>query len=171
MKDLGAAKKILEMKITRDRSVGKLFLSQQAYVEKVLKRFNMNNAKPVTVLFVPHFKLSKDMLPKTDEEMEHISSVPYSSVVGSIMYALVCTRPDISHAVSVMSRYMACPEKRALAGSEIDFEAVWGEFQSYAFALSVSLENFGPFSKVVGGITLCFPNDFAAFLYSGTCLQ
>ncbi|KAF2323383.1 hypothetical protein GH714_035051 [Hevea brasiliensis] len=49
MKDLGAAKKILGMEITRDRSVGKLFLSQQTYAKKVLKHFNMNNAKPVTV--------------------------------------------------------------------------------------------------------------------------
>ncbi|KAF2322037.1 hypothetical protein GH714_005933 [Hevea brasiliensis] len=111
MKNLGAAKKILGMEITRDKSVGKLFLSQQAYVKKVLKRFNMDNAKPVTVPFAAHFKLSADMSPKTYEEMEHMSSVPYSSAVGSIMYAMVCTRPDISHAVSVMSRYMACPGK------------------------------------------------------------
>ncbi|KAF2308163.1 hypothetical protein GH714_036058 [Hevea brasiliensis] len=88
MKDLAVAKKILEMEITRDRSVGKLFLSQQAYVEKVLKRFSMNNAKSVTVSFVAHFKLSAEMSPKTDEEMEHMSSVPYSSAVGSIMYAM-----------------------------------------------------------------------------------
>ncbi|XP_070019638.1 secreted RxLR effector protein 161-like [Nicotiana sylvestris] len=52
-----------------------------------------------------------DMSPKIDEEMEQMSSVPYSSVVGSIMYDMVCTRPDISHAISVMSRYMACPSK------------------------------------------------------------
>ncbi|KAF2318710.1 hypothetical protein GH714_010239 [Hevea brasiliensis] len=51
MKDLGVAKKILGIEITRDRSVGKLFSSQQAYVEKVLKCFNINNAKPVTVPF------------------------------------------------------------------------------------------------------------------------
>ncbi|KAF2322167.1 hypothetical protein GH714_008115 [Hevea brasiliensis] len=91
MKGLGATKKILGMEIIRDRSVGKLFLSQQAYVEKVLKRFNMNNAKPVTVSFVAHFKLSADMSSKTDEEMEHMSSVPYSSIVGSIMYAMDTT--------------------------------------------------------------------------------
>ncbi|XP_075108916.1 secreted RxLR effector protein 161-like [Nicotiana tabacum] len=52
-----------------------------------------------------------DMSPKIDEEMEQMSSVPYSSVVGSIMYDMVCTRPDISYAISVMSRYMACPSK------------------------------------------------------------
>ncbi|KAF2314833.1 hypothetical protein GH714_036850 [Hevea brasiliensis] len=104
----GAAKKIWGMEITRHRSVGKLFLSQQAYVEKVLKRFNMNNAKPVTVPFAAHFKLSANMSPKTDEDIEHMSCVPYLSTVGSIMYAMVCTHPDISHAVSVVSRYMTC---------------------------------------------------------------
>ncbi|KAF2317627.1 hypothetical protein GH714_025846 [Hevea brasiliensis] len=111
MKDLCVAKKILRIEITRNRSVGKFFLSQQAYVEKVLNRFNMNNAKPVTVPFTAHFKLSTNISPKIDEEMEHMSSVPYSSVVGSIMYAMVCTRPDISHAISVVNRYMACPGK------------------------------------------------------------
>ncbi|KAF2289275.1 hypothetical protein GH714_033772 [Hevea brasiliensis] len=64
MKDLGATKKILGMEITRDRSVGKLFLSQQAYVEKVLKSLIMNNARPVTVPLAAHFKLSADMSPK-----------------------------------------------------------------------------------------------------------
>ncbi|KAF2298829.1 hypothetical protein GH714_028213 [Hevea brasiliensis] len=111
MKDLGATKKILEMEITRDRSIGKLFLSPQAYVEKVLKRFNMNNAKPMTIPFAANFKLSADMSLKTDEEMEHMSSVPYSSTVGSIIYAMVCTQPDVSHAVSIVSRYMVCPRK------------------------------------------------------------
>ena len=91
MKDLGVAKKILEMKIIRERSVGKLFLSQQIYIEKVLQRFNMNNAKSVTVSLAIHFKLSADISPKINKEMEHMSSVPYSSIVGSIIYAMVCT--------------------------------------------------------------------------------
>ncbi|KAF2292342.1 hypothetical protein GH714_020361 [Hevea brasiliensis] len=76
------------METTRDRSVGKLFLSQQAYVEKVPKRFNMNNAKPVTILFAAHFKLSIDMSPKIDEKMEYMSGAPYLSIVGNIMYAM-----------------------------------------------------------------------------------
>ncbi|XP_058003903.1 secreted RxLR effector protein 161-like [Hevea brasiliensis] len=46
-----------------------------------------------------------------DEEMEHMSSVSYLSAVGSIIYAMVCTRPNLSHAVIIVSRYMACPEK------------------------------------------------------------
>ncbi|KAF2294811.1 hypothetical protein GH714_019977 [Hevea brasiliensis] len=71
----------------------------------------MNNAKPVTVSFIAYFKLSTNTSPKTDEEMEHMSSVPYLSPVGSIMYAMICNRPDISHTVSVVSRYMESPGK------------------------------------------------------------
>jgi hypothetical protein len=51
------------------------------------------------------------MCPKTQEEIEYMSRVPYSSTVGSLMYAMVCTRPDIAHAVGVVSRYMKNPGK------------------------------------------------------------
>ena len=51
MKDLGAAKQILGMRITRDRKNKKLTLSQSEYIEKVLKRFNMQNATPVGIHF------------------------------------------------------------------------------------------------------------------------
>ncbi|RVW85315.1 Retrovirus-related Pol polyprotein from transposon TNT 1-94 [Vitis vinifera] len=50
-------------------------------------------------------------LPSTDEEVEYMKSVPYSSVVGSLMYAMVCTRPDLAFAVSVVSRFMSNPGK------------------------------------------------------------
>ncbi|GKD86654.1 hypothetical protein Tco_1357808, partial [Tanacetum coccineum] len=81
MKDLGAAKRILGMEIRRDRKIA------------------------------PHFKLSSHKCPKSDEDKEDISRVPYSSAVGSLMYTVVCTRPDLAHAVSVVSRYMHNPGK------------------------------------------------------------
>jgi len=111
MKDLGAAKQILGMRITRDRKNHKLTLSQSEYIEKVLKRFNMQNAKPVSIPLASHFKLSKEVCPKTQEEMAHMSKVPYALVIGSLMYAMVCTRPDISHEVGVVRRYMKNPGK------------------------------------------------------------
>eukprot|EP00253_Pinus_taeda_P004652 PITA_04652 len=111
MKDLGAAKQILGMRITRDRKNRKLTLSQNEYIQKVLKRFNMHNAKPVSTPFASHFKLSKEMCPKTQEDMDYMSKVPYASAVGSLMYAMVCTRPDIAHAVGVVSSYMNNPGK------------------------------------------------------------
>ncbi|KNA18313.1 hypothetical protein SOVF_071950, partial [Spinacia oleracea] len=59
MKDLGPSKKILGMEIARDRKVGKLWLSQEKYIEWVLERFNMKHAKPVSTPLATHFKLSK----------------------------------------------------------------------------------------------------------------
>ena len=66
----------------------------------------MRNAKPVSTPLARHFKLSKEMFQKTQEEIEYMSKVPYSSTIGSLMYAMVCTRRDITHAVGVVSRFM-----------------------------------------------------------------
>src|SRR5215216_7962304 len=107
MKDLGAAKKIYGMEISRDRPSGKVYLSQKGYIDKVLRRFNMHNAKPVSTPLAAHFKLSSALCPKLDEDIEYMSRVPYSSAVGSLMYAMVCSRPDLSFAMSLVSRYMA----------------------------------------------------------------
>eukprot|EP00253_Pinus_taeda_P034205 PITA_34205 len=89
---------------TRDRKNSKLTLSQNEYVQKVLKIFNMHKAKPVSTPFASDFKHSKEMCPKTQEYVDYMSKVPYASAVGSLMYAMVCTRPDIAHAVGVVSR-------------------------------------------------------------------
>ena len=72
----------------------------------------MNEAKPESTTLGSHFKLSKEQLPKTEEEMDHMSKVPYASAIGSLMYAMVCTRPDIAHAVGVVSRFMSKPGKQ-----------------------------------------------------------
>jgi hypothetical protein len=106
MKDLCAAKKILGMRITRDIKNHKLTLSQGEYIEKVLDRFRIQNEKPISTPLYNHFKLTKEMCTNTHEQIEYMSRVPYSSTVGSMMYAMVCTRPYISHAARVMSRYM-----------------------------------------------------------------
>jgi hypothetical protein len=107
MKDLGAAKKILGMEICRDRDAKKLWLSQAGYVKKVLEWFSMENAKPVSTPLASHFRLSTSQCPKTVEETEDMSNVLYASAVGCLTYAMVCTRPYLTHAVSVVSKYMA----------------------------------------------------------------
>eukprot|EP00253_Pinus_taeda_P004852 PITA_04852 len=56
-------------------------------------------------------KGKKELCPKTQEEEEDMSRVPYASAVSSLMYAIVCTRPDISHAMGVLSRFMSKPGK------------------------------------------------------------
>ena len=112
MKDLGEAKKILDTEIARDRQRGTLCLTQKQYLKKVLQRFGMSEkTKPVSTPLAPHFKLSASQCPKTEEEREYMSKVTYSNAVGSLMYAMVCTKLDISHAVGTVSRYMHYPGK------------------------------------------------------------
>jgi hypothetical protein len=111
MKDLGVANFILGMEIKRDRANKKLWLNQRKYVETILQRFNMHGSKPIKVPIPIGVKLSADQCPKTQEEEEDMSHVLHASAVGSLMYAMVCTRSDIAHAVGVLSRYMSKPGK------------------------------------------------------------
>ena len=82
-------------------------LTQKGYLQKVLQRFNIGkDTKSISTPLAPHFKLSATMFLKTIEEREYMTHVLYASAVGSLMYAMVCTRPDLSQAVS---RYMYDP--------------------------------------------------------------
>src|ERR1044072_3633073 len=112
MKELGAAKKILGMEILRDRSAKKLWLSQKNYVEDVLKRFDMSRSKPVSTPLNNHFKLSLEHCPKIEAEQNTIFNIPYASAVRCLMCAMVCTRPDLTQAVSQVCKFMSKPGKQ-----------------------------------------------------------
>eukprot|EP00253_Pinus_taeda_P009653 PITA_09653 len=107
MKYLGAANYILGMEIKRGQTKRKLWLNQRKYVETILQRFNMHDSKPVKVLIPVRVKLSAKQCPKTQEEEEDMPYVPYASAASYLMYAMVCTKPYIIHAVGVLSRFMS----------------------------------------------------------------
>ena len=109
MKDLGEASYVLGVKILRDRSKKLLGLSQETYIKKVLERFQMHNCKPIDTPVAKDESLSLKMCPKTSEEKERMARVPYASAVGSLMYAMMCTRPDICYAVGLVSRFQSNP--------------------------------------------------------------
>ncbi|KAK9913447.1 hypothetical protein M0R45_037263 [Rubus argutus] len=98
MKDLGEASYVLGIEINRDRKRCLLGLSQQSYISKILKRFEMQNCSTCDTPMVKGDKLNKDQCPKTDLEREEMKNKPYARLVGSLMYAQVCTRPDIAFA-------------------------------------------------------------------------
>jgi hypothetical protein len=105
MKDLGEAAYILGIKIYSDRSKRLIGLSQDTYIDKVLKRFNMEEVKKGILPISHGIHLSKTRCPLTTDEREHMSRIPYASTIRSIMYAMICTRPYISYPHSVTSRY------------------------------------------------------------------
>ncbi|WVZ07194.1 hypothetical protein V8G54_020540 [Vigna mungo] len=109
MKELGEARRILGIDIKRDRPGGNLFLSQECYLQKVISRYRMAESKMANTPVGQHLKLTKEQCPKTEEERKKMESVPFSNGIGSIMYGMVCTRPDVAHGVSVLSQFMVNP--------------------------------------------------------------
>ncbi|GJU70104.1 retrovirus-related pol polyprotein from transposon TNT 1-94 [Tanacetum coccineum] len=95
--------------------------------DQLSNEFDMKDLGAAVFVYRLHFKSSQEVqheqlqtrsysvsiheCPKSEEDKEDMSRVPYSSAVGSLMYAMVCTRPDLAHAVSVVSRYMHNPGK------------------------------------------------------------
>ena len=109
MKDLGEASFILRIQIIRDRKNKLLALSQASYIDKVLARFLMQDSKKGLLPTRHGIILSKEQCPKTPQEEEDMKRIPYASAVGSLMYAMLCTRPDICYAVGIVRRYQSNP--------------------------------------------------------------
>jgi hypothetical protein len=113
----------------------------------------MHDAKFVSTPIASHFKLSALQYPTSEDDIEYISRVPYSSDVGSLMYAMVCFWPDLSHAMSLVSRYMANPGKEH-----------WNTVQwifRYLCGISKACLKFG---RTSGGLVGYVDSDYAADL-------
>lgn len=107
MKYLGETSFVLRIEIHRDKSCGVLGLLQGDYIDIVLKRFNMQNYKPGDVPVTKGDKLSKQQYPENEIELVEMKRKPFVSGLGNLMYAQVCTRPDIAFIVGVLGRYQS----------------------------------------------------------------
>ena len=112
MKDLGVASRILGIDIWSDRNSLRLCLSQETYLKKILDKFGMSNPKLVLIPTNPQCKLSTNQSPSTEVKRGYINSIPYASIVGYLMYVMVCTRSYITYGVSLVIRYMVNPGKK-----------------------------------------------------------
>ena len=106
MKDLSPIRHILGMKISRNRSQRQLFLSQSYYNGLFLEHFNMQSAKFASTPLPINLQLSQRDYPTSGPKGEDMKSVPYAPEVGSLMYAMLATWPNIAHVVGVVSRFM-----------------------------------------------------------------
>ena len=101
MKDMGESDVILGIRIKHESK--RISMSQSHYIEKVLKKFNCFDCTPVST----PMDTSEKLMPNTDKA---VSQLEYSRVIGCLMYAMTCTRPDIAFAVGKLSRYISNPD-------------------------------------------------------------
>jgi hypothetical protein len=107
MKEMGEANYALGVKIVRDQAKRLFGLSQETYIKKMLEHYHIQDNKlmntSVDKSLSLSLNLSRDMCPKTLEEKEKISRIPYANVVSSLMYAMMCTRPDICYVIGLVN--------------------------------------------------------------------
>lgn len=111
MKDLGKLHYCLGIEFKQDLSRKTVTMCQRKYIQNILIDYGMVEAKTMSTPLDGNVKLSKQMQPKTEQEKSEMETIPYSSLVGSLMYLAVSTRPDIAHAVSALSQYTTNPGK------------------------------------------------------------
>jgi hypothetical protein len=102
MKDLGEAKQCLGIRITREAN--QISLDQEKYIEEILERFGMSNCRSVKTPLDPNQIISSDA-----DGKEEAVDFPYQEIIGSFMYLVQCTRPDLAYAVSSLSRFNKSP--------------------------------------------------------------
>jgi hypothetical protein len=100
MKDLGEADVILNIKLLKEEGNGGVTLMQSHYVEKVLNHFGYNDRAPASTPYDPSVILRKNHRISRDQ-------LRYLQIIGSLMYLASATRPDISFAMSKLSRFVS----------------------------------------------------------------
>ena len=150
-------------------------MHQSTYISKILKRFYMDKAHPLsTPMVVRSLETIKDpFLPKGNDEELLGPEVPYLSVIGALMYLASHTRPDISFAVNLLARYSSSPTRRHWTGVKQIFRYLRGTMDmSLYYSLSSK-------SGLVGYADVGFLSDphngrsqtGYVFLYGGTAIS
>ena len=107
--DQGSANWLLGIKIRQDLTNKTISLSQHAYIEAIITRFNFNDLKPLSVPIDPSVPLSKTQSPSKLEDVAKMKNVPYREAIGSLMYAAMGTRPDIVFTTSTVAQFLNNP--------------------------------------------------------------
>ena len=126
---MGNLRWLLGIGIDRDRKNKTISFSQMAYIKKIIKCFEMEDAKPLLIPINPGHNLMKSQSPSSQQDVEEMKNIPYHDAVGSLMYAVVRTWPDIAYAMSYLARFMANPGRT-------HWEAVKRIIQCYKYRLS-----------------------------------
>jgi hypothetical protein len=107
--DLGELHWLLRIEIVRNRDAHTIHLSQKSYIDTVICRFNLEDAKPVSTPMETNVQYTSLQSPKTPHEVALMKNVPYHEAIGLLMWACLGTRPDIAFAVTTLSRFSKDP--------------------------------------------------------------
>ena len=109
MKDLGKLHYCLGISIEYDKDKGHLWMHQRQYIQPLLERYGLSQAKPSVTPADINVKLVKN-----DGVSKSVDRVSYQSMVGNLLYASIATRPDIAQAVGAVSKFNSCPTEAHL---------------------------------------------------------
>ena len=112
-RDLGPVTSFLGISITRDRVNRSLSMGQQHYTKELLANFKMDGCKPKSVPMDPGLRLSVN-----DGKPLSLTNCNYGSLIGSLMYLAVSTRPDIAYSVGALARFMSRPTTVSMAAAK-----------------------------------------------------
>jgi Reverse transcriptase (RNA-dependent DNA polymerase) len=108
--DLGEINWILGIAVKQDHGARTIALSQKSYNPSMLGRYGFENVKPIAMPMDPSAHLSTSQCPKTAQEFAEMKNKPYREAVSSLMYTSLGTRPDITYAVGILSRFVQNPD-------------------------------------------------------------
>ena len=112
MKDMGPLHHILGISCIQDVDSGRLGLSQELYIDKLILKYNLSEANSVSTPSDPNVTLMKD-----DGISKSVNQSLYQSLIGSLLYAALGTRPDIHFAVSAVAKYSSKPNQSHLTAA------------------------------------------------------
>ena len=103
------ANRFVGIDISRNREKRTLSLSQPTFARSILSRFGMNDCNPMSIPAKPDRRLTPEMSPKTEDDRNYMANVPYRECIGSLMYLMAMTRPDIALALNQAAAYVSNP--------------------------------------------------------------
>jgi transposase InsO family protein len=143
MVDFGLADSILGMEITRDWEAGTIFLNQQRYTLEILEKFNYLDCKPKSTPLESKCRFSSLQCATTQAEKSAMAKRPYRQAIGTLMYLMSCTRPDLASSLSILSRFLDNPGVEHWAGVQRILQYLRG---TVSHGILFSRKSHGPFT-------------------------
>jgi hypothetical protein len=109
-KDLGKLSFILGIKVEHSID-GTVRLSQKSYIEKIMLKFNLENTKSTDTPIQPNHNLTRDLRNEKSSLRKLFDVTTYRQALGSLIYLMTCTRPDIAYSIGVLARFMQEPRE------------------------------------------------------------